>query len=186
MKNIGLFGGAFDPIHSGHLHIANLAQKEFRLSFVYFIPLKHAVHKPQPMLSIAERVDLLTKSLKKYHKFLLWPDELERSGKSYTVDTVNRFLLKEKPLAEDNLYYIIGTDAFEQLETWRKPLELLHLVNFIVVSRPGYDFSQIEKMLEKPQFKRYLDKVFFIEDKGVDISSTIIREQKYVRKNKRK
>lgn len=184
MLNIGLLGGAFDPIHAGHIHIAKLACSELKLDKVYFIPLYQAVHKDQPQLSLEERLQKITQLIKPYPQFQLNQEEINRQGKSYTIDTVKNFLKTFPKKTEINLYYIIGADAFEQFDTWKNPLELLELVNFIIVSRPGYDFSKIEKMFSQGKFKTYIDKLFFIEDEGLDISSTKIRERLYDGKNK--
>lgn len=182
---IGLFGGAFDPIHEGHLHIAQLAMNELKLDKVYFIPLYQAVHKNQPNLSPADRIKKIKTAIKSKKKFEVLTDEIERRGESYTIDTVKRFI-KARHSSFTDLYYIIGSDAFEQFASWKKPLELLKLVNFIVVSRPGYDFSRIEKLFSRGKYQEHIDQLFFIEDEGIDISSTKIRERLDDRKNKRK
>lgn len=184
MSRIALFGGAFDPIHQGHLHIALLAAEKLALDQVYFIPLKQAVHKKQPLFSAAERILKIKEAIKKYPGFELSLLELERLGPSYAIDTVKLFrqsleqqnnLLPDK--TEIDLYYIIGSDAFEDFFSWKDPYKLLELVKFIVIERPGYPFSKIEKIFNKQENSKYLDRIFFIEDKGIDISSTKIREQ---------
>ncbi len=179
-----MFGGAFDPIHQGHLHIALLAAEKLTLDQVYFIPLKQAVHKKQPLFSAAERILKIKEAIKKYPGFELSLLELERLGPSYAIDTVKLFrqsleqqnnLLPDK--TEIDLYYIIGSDAFEDFFSWKDPYKLLELVKFIVIERPGYPFSKIEKIFNKQENSKYLDRIFFIEDKGINISSTKIREQ---------
>lgn len=185
MQKIGLFGGAFDPIHEGHLHIARLACAELRLNKVYFIPLKQAVHKPQPYFSEKERVAKIKKAIADNKYFELLLDELKRTEPSYSIDTVRNFLAERGGKTEIDLYYIIGTDAFEKFDTWKEPLELLKLVSFIVVSRPGYDFSKIEKIFSQGKYKEFIDKIYFIEGEGIDLSSTQIRERRYDSKNER-
>lgn len=173
MQKIGLFGGAFDPVHAGHLHIANLALNLVHLDEIIFIPLGSAVHKNSPKLSVQKRLELLKTALADNKKFSIATVEIDRKGASYAVDTVREL---RKTYTCSDLYYIIGTDAFEQIFTWKEPEALLLAVTFIVVARPGYDFMTIERLFADPARERYLDKILFIEDAGLDISSTKIRE----------
>jgi nicotinate-nucleotide adenylyltransferase len=171
MKRIGLFGGGFDPIHEGHLRIARVALDTFELDKVYFIPLKTAVHKQQPQLSTEDRLQKIEKAVSANPSFVVDITELQRSGPSYAIDTVRHF---QQTFTDTELYYIIGSDAFEQFATWKDPEQLLQLAKFIVVARPRYDFSKIESMTHT-LFQDYIDRIFLIEDKGIDISSTELR-----------
>lgn len=173
VKRLGIFGGAFDPVHAGHLHAAQLADKELALDKVYFLPLNQAVHKAQPHYSAEKRVKLLQEALKPYPDFTVLLTDIERGGQSYAVDTIE-YLQKLPDFTDADLYYIIGADAFAQFFSWKKPYRLLDLVKFIVVARPGYDFAQIERRFAEE--KGFLDKIFLIEDEGVDVSSTQLRE----------
>jgi nicotinate-nucleotide adenylyltransferase len=180
MDKIGLFGGAFDPIHQGHLHIALLAWQKLHLDKVYFIPLHQAVHKSQPVLSPAERLAKIQIAITPYPAFDLDLTDFRRQGPSYAIETVRHF---RRNFTASDLYYIIGTDAFEQFFSWKEPEELLSLTRFIVVARPGYDFAKIEKLFaQRPQDS--LDRLFFIEDEGIAVSSTEIREKLYGHKNR--
>ncbi|MDR1453553.1 MAG: nicotinate (nicotinamide) nucleotide adenylyltransferase [Candidatus Margulisbacteria bacterium] len=175
-KKLGIFGGAFDPVHEGHLHIACLAQRELNLDRVYFLPLGRAVHKAQPRHSAAERLELLRRAIRPYADLDICLAEIERGGLSYAVDTLAE--LKKRPdFTDADLYYIIGTDAFEKIFTWKEPAKLLALTRFIVVFRPGCDFTRIERMFAEQE--KFLDQIYLIEDTGRDISSTRIREQTF-------
>jgi nicotinate-nucleotide adenylyltransferase len=180
MQKIGLLGGAFDPVHEGHLHIARLALERVGLDQVVFIPLAQAVHKNPPSLTVKERLELLKKALDNNEKFTISTVEIDRKGPSYAVDTVREL---QKRYTGSDLYYIIGSDAFEQIFTWKEPETLLSTVTFIVVSRPGYDFMNIERLFLAPERAQYLDHVLFLEDQGIDISSTKIRESWHANAN---
>ena len=173
MLKLGIFGGAFDPVHEGHIHAAKLAQRDLALDKVYFLPLNQAVHKKQPYYSAEKRIELLKKAIKPYPDFTILLTDIERGGGSYAVDTIE--YLKEQPdFTDSDLYYIIGADAFENFFKWKDPYRLLELIKFIVVARPGYDFGQIESRFAEE--KSFLDRIFLIEDTGVNLSSTQIRE----------
>ncbi|MDR1996812.1 MAG: nicotinate (nicotinamide) nucleotide adenylyltransferase [Candidatus Margulisbacteria bacterium] len=171
---LGILGGAFDPIHEGHIHIARLAYQKLALDRVYFLPLNQAVHKNQPHYSGEQRAELIRKAIKPYNYMYICLYDLERGGPSYAVDTI-RELKNHADFTGQDLYYIIGTDAFEQFFAWKDPYSLLDLVKFIVAARPGYDFARIERMFAGAE--TYLDRLFLIEDAGLDVSSTRIREQ---------
>jgi len=174
MQKLGIFGGAFDPVHEGHIHAAKLAQKELALDKVYFLPLDQAVHKDQPHYSAEKRVELLRQTIQPYSCMDICLADIERGGQSYAVDTIE-YLQKQPDFTGADLYYIIGADAFAQIFSWKEPYRLLDLLKFIIVARPGYDFLPIERRFADE--KSYLDKIFLIEDAGVDMSSTQIKER---------
>lgn len=180
MRKLGLFGGAFDPVHEGHVHIARLALERVGLDQVIFIPLAQAVHKSSPVMSVAERLERLEQAIKHNDKFSISTVEIDRKGGSYAIDTVRSM---QRTYTGADLYYIIGSDAFEQIFTWKEPEALLMAVTFIVVSRPGYDFLNIEQIFATPERTRFLDRVLFLEDQGIDISSTKIRESWHANAN---
>ena len=148
--NIALFGGTFDPIHAGHLQAARAAMREFSLDRVLFIPTGSPPHKHN---------DHLTPFVQRYGMVVLAcagdvrmiPSLLEAprpDGRpSYSIDTVRkaRRLLGKA----DHLFFLIGVDAFLDLPLWREYRQLLDLVDFIVVSRPGFDAKEIRKVVAK-------------------------------------
>ncbi|GBR77504.1 nicotinate nucleotide adenylyltransferase [Candidatus Termititenax dinenymphae] len=173
-KKFGILGGAFDPIHQGHIHIAELARQELALDKVYFLPLGIAVHKDQPQHSAEQRLKLIRNALETQKNFAVLTLDIERNSPSYAVDTLTE-LKKQPDFTDADLYYIIGIDAFEQIFTWKDPAKLFTLVRFVVVFRPGYNFFRIEQMFAERE--SFLDQIYLIEDSGVNVSSTQIREQ---------
>jgi nicotinate-nucleotide adenylyltransferase len=138
-ERVCLFGGTFDPIHIAHLRIANEALKAFALNRVLFIPAGNPPHKESAVLtSFEDRLHMIEIACAPYPCFV--PSSLEAgSEKSYTVDTLEAF--RKDLLAGDELFFLIGADAFAELETWKRWEEVIQLTDFIVVSRPGEEYS---------------------------------------------
>ncbi len=135
MKRIGLFGGSFDPVHLGHLLVAQAAREELQLTRLFFIPAAQSPFKPEraPTCSI-ERLWLLRLALAGKPWCSLDDQEIRRGGISYTIDTVRDYA-KRFPQAE--LFYLIGGDHVQKLPSWRDAAELAALAQFIVIPRPG-------------------------------------------------
>jgi nicotinate-nucleotide adenylyltransferase len=134
-QRIGLFGGTFDPIHSGHLQVAEKAANTFALDRVLFIPAANPPHKPAGEVApYPDRFRMCELACAPYPRFVV--SDLESGpGKSYTIHTVERVRRELFPDAE--LFFLIGADAFDELETWKRWRDLVKLTDFIVVSRPG-------------------------------------------------
>jgi len=131
---LGILGGTFDPIHFGHLRPALEVQQALGLNEVRIIPLRDPPHRSQPLTTTDQRLLMLQAAVKGLPGFSIDTQELERDGKSYTVETL-RSLRKEvgtKPIC-----LLIGSDAFQQFHTWHKPDEILQLTHLIVMQRPG-------------------------------------------------
>ena len=152
--NIALFGGTFDPIHSGHLNVARAAARRFRLREVWFIPADIPPHKQRaPITSYFHRYSMVTLAVANEPDFL--PSLLEapepeahmERRPSYTIDTIRR--VKAGLRRGDRLYFLIGIDAFRDIATWHKVDELLRECEFIVAARPGYSFEDIASSLPK-------------------------------------
>jgi nicotinate-nucleotide adenylyltransferase len=134
-ERIGLFGGSFDPIHLGHLLVAQAACEELGLSRLYFIPAAQSPFKPENKPSPgAERLRLLRLALAGQTKYEIDEQEIARGRTSYTIDTVRDYT-RRFPQAE--LFYLIGADHIPQLPKWREAEELAKLVEFVVIPRPG-------------------------------------------------
>jgi nicotinate-nucleotide adenylyltransferase len=135
---ICLFGGTFDPIHCAHLRLAEEASKRFQLDRVLFIPAGNPPHKSSTGLTPYEaRFRMVQIACAPYTSFEA--SRLEEAGQpSYTIDTVRRFKPSLKP--SDQLYFLIGADAFDELETWKDWTDLVRTINFIVVTRPGIGY----------------------------------------------
>jgi nicotinate-nucleotide adenylyltransferase len=132
---LGLFGGSFDPIHLGHLLVAQAAREELELSRLFFIPVSQSPFKTdsQPS-SPADRLRLLRLALAGREWCEIDEQEIQRGGISYTIDTVRSYV-QQFPTAK--IFYLIGADHVQKLPQWREANELAGLVEFIVIPRPG-------------------------------------------------
>jgi nicotinate-nucleotide adenylyltransferase len=132
---IGLYGGSFDPVHLGHLLVAQAAREEVGLDRVFFIPAAQSPFKPERTLTADNRrMMLLRLALAGCSSCDVDTQELERGGISYSIDTVRNYG-KRFPGAE--FFYLIGADHVPQLPKWREAAELGKLVEFIAIPRPG-------------------------------------------------
>lgn len=161
MSRIGILGGTFDPPHIGHLIIAQEACQALNLDKIWFIPTYEPPHKDSVRMNVTHRVELLKMAIKDNNSFALNTIEIDRQGKSYTIETIK--ILKEK-YPDTDFYFIIGADMVEYLPNWVKIDELIDLIQFVGVNRPGYRLVSDYPILE-------------IDVPMVDISSTIIRER---------
>ncbi len=133
---IALYGGAFDPVHRAHLAVACAARDQASLKEVVFIPAAQSPLKGHaPLASDADRVEMLKRALAEEEGFVIDDSELRRGGVSYTVETVRKFKQRESAA---ELCWIIGSDQLEQLDRWHAVAELVQLVKFLVVARPGH------------------------------------------------
>ena len=166
MVNIGLFGGTFNPIHHGHLKMAEAARKEYKLDVVYFIPCGIPPHKPKKdLLPAKERLELIKKAIKGKKYFKILDIEIKKKKPCYTIDTVKKFVgvYCSKPL---QVYFLLGQDEFEDLRSWNKPNELAKMVTFLVLPR-------LSREIKLPKVKNL--KWFKVHTKLINISSSEIR-----------
>jgi nicotinate-nucleotide adenylyltransferase len=167
MNRIGILGGTFNPIHVAHLLVAEQVAEARRLDKVVFIPACMPPHKDSPDIAPAEdRYRMTVLATKSNPHFEVSRIELDRSGRSFTKDTLQE-LLEIYPGTE--LFYIIGSDAVAELSTWREPELVLELAHFLVALRPGHDLARLED--------RFRESVEIVRVSGLDISSTQIRDR---------
>ena len=173
MKSIAILGGSFNPVHYGHLKMAEAAMESTHFSKVLFIPTGTPYHKEQKdLLPFADRLKLLELAIEKYPDFDCSPMEGDRDGNSYTIDTV-RELLWQNPTNSYSL--LIGTDQFLTLRSWHKIKELGQLVDFYVANRNGeMEFSTFQKEREDLEKELSLHCKLFPMP-AIDLSSTEIR-----------
>ena len=147
LKKIGLIGGTFDPVHNGHLYLAEQAQKFFDLERVIFLPAFRSPHKlaTEPE-SRKHRLAMLSLALKNRTTFSINQIEIDNQAVSYTVDTLKE--LKSKN-SDWNLFLILGADAFQSIDTWKESSQLLSFCNIVVGERPGTDFKVSESIKNK-------------------------------------
>jgi nicotinate-nucleotide adenylyltransferase len=160
---IGLYGGSFDPVHLGHLLVAQAAVEELGLDRLFFIPAAQSPFKPEnPPACAAIRLPLLRLALAGKVNYEIDELEIQRGGVSYTVDTLREYA-RRFPTAE--IFYLIGADNISKLNEWREPAELAKLAEFVAIPRPGEKLAE----LPKPFRGRFLKGV------PVEISSSQIR-----------
>jgi nicotinate-nucleotide adenylyltransferase len=159
--NIGLFGGTFDPIHKGHVALARAALEQYKLHKILFVPANIPPHKQkQPLLSFVHRFAMLALATTEEKAFvpslLEAPEEVARKGgaPNYTIDTVQR--LKQSLKASDQLFLLIGMDAFAEIAQWQQAEALFRECEFVVASRPGYSLADVanalpEKLRPRPE-----------------------------------
>ena len=143
---IALFGGTFDPVHRGHLAVARAAAERFDLDLIHFVPADVPPHKlERPLTAFDHRFAMLALATAGDRRFV--PSLLEaNSGQpNYSIVTVRR--LKHTLKRSDQLYFLIGMDAFKEIGTWRQPVDLLAECEFIVASRPGYSLADVGRAL---------------------------------------
>jgi nicotinate-nucleotide adenylyltransferase len=148
-RNVGLLGGTFDPIHYGHLVIAEEVWSVLHLDEMVFIPAGHPPHKfGQSITSAEHRVAMLELAVASNPHFAISLIDVERSGPSYTVDTVRE--LREEWGTNVGLYFVIGWDSLEELHLWYDPIGILEQLTYLVaVRRPGY--------IEEPGYQDQLE-----------------------------
>lgn len=133
---IGFLGGSFDPVHFGHLIAAQDVYEQYRLDRLYLVPAAQAPLKPNDVQSTPEdRRAMLQVACEWDERLQIADDELMRGGISYTIDSVRHFRTR---FPQDELYWIIGGDQVPQLHKWKDIAELVHLVEFIFLERPGH------------------------------------------------
>jgi nicotinate-nucleotide adenylyltransferase len=135
MQRIGLFGGSFDPVHLGHLLVAQAVIEELGLDRLFFIPAAQSPFKPENEPAAAStRLQLLRLALAGKTNYEIDEQEIRRGGVSYTIETLRDYA-RRIPKAE--LFYLIGADNVAKLQEWHEANELARLAQFVVIPRPG-------------------------------------------------
>ena len=164
---IGLLGGSFDPIHMGHLTLAQTATQALELDKVLFLPTgNHPLKKNKNILSAEKRFQLVKKAINSYPDFEASKLDMEDADLSYSAELIKRL---RKLYPEDDLYFLTGDDIITELPQWHNWEWLLQAVQFVVAKRPGTN-------REKWQDLDYLEHFLFIDMEPQDISSTEIRQ----------
>lgn len=168
----GLMGGTFDPVHHGHLLIAEEARQAFGLERVVFIPAGQPPHKRGEPISPAEhRYVMLNLGIAANPAFHASRMEIEREGPSYSVETIRSFL--DAGARPEDLFFITGADSILEILTWHRHEEAIRLCTFVAVARPGYDLGKMDQQLPAS----YRERIRVLQAPHVDISSTAIRER---------
>ncbi|MFL5777504.1 MAG: nicotinate-nucleotide adenylyltransferase [Chloroflexota bacterium] len=175
--SLGILGGTFDPVHIGHLAVAEEAREAIGLERVLFVPARIPPHKQgRPISAAADRVAMVELAVAHEPAFEVSALELERAGPSYTVDTLET--LCEAAMSagrEPDLWLILSTEAFRDLHTWHDPQRILRLARLAVAPRDGY--ADANRALMASQFPGFEDRAVFLEAPRLRISATELRER---------
>jgi nicotinate-nucleotide adenylyltransferase len=159
---LGILGGTFNPVHIGHLILAEEVREKVGLDMVIFVPTYLPPHKDNSEIAAAsERFNMLKMAIKGNRHFSISDSEIKRQGQSYTIDTVKQF--KDK-FPKDELYFITGSDLLKYLDEWKDLSEILKLVKFIVATRPGYPLERIPSYIST------------VSIRAVDVSAFEVRQ----------
>lgn len=175
MKNrkVGIMGGTFDPIHLGHLVVANEVLNMYKLDEIIFIPAGIPPHKIGIGASSWDRYLMVTMATLSNAKFKVSDIEINNPGKSYTLNTLRELT---KLYKDTEFYFITGTDAVIDLPNWHEPEKVLSLCKFIAVSRPGISKDTVEKKIIEIKNKFNGD-IELLQVPMLQISSTDIRDR---------
>lgn len=174
MNRKGIFGGTFDPIHNGHLHIAYEALYKLGLDKVIFIPSGNPPHKTDKIVTDAQlRFTLVKETIENEKRFEVSDYEIKKKNLSYTYETL-KFLNSLQ--SETEWYFITGVDCLMQIDTWKNVDQILNQCKFVVFNRQGYSKQDIENQKKKIE-EKYDKKIIFLDIPILEISSTQIREK---------
>ncbi|OGF67385.1 MAG: nicotinate (nicotinamide) nucleotide adenylyltransferase [Candidatus Fischerbacteria bacterium RBG_13_37_8] len=187
---IGIIGGSFNPVHSGHLHAAKFTMEQAELDEILFLPAFLPPHKPESVfISPYHRYAMLSIATQSQDHFKILTSELETSRICYTIDTIKtlqaHFKRHKGKLESPDLFFIMGSDAFLEIQTWKNYKELITLLYFIILERKGVSFSVLYN-LPPLITKRYADNcatasiksqknIILLKGKMLTISSSHIR-----------
>ena len=144
LMRIGIFGGTFDPVHLGHLILAEQCREQGRLDQVWFIPAARPPHKQdRPLTPFVQCAEMLSLAIAGQTAFRVEEMEKDRPGPSYTVDTLNE-LHQRQPDAE--LFLIIGSDTLHDLPDWHEPVRIIERAGLLVVARPDWSLVPAEQL----------------------------------------
>jgi nicotinate-nucleotide adenylyltransferase len=170
--SIGVLGGTFDPIHIGHLIVAEEARVELGLTQVLFVPAGQPwLKQGRDIMPAVHRVEMVRRAIADNPYFRLSTLEVDRPGPSFTVDTLT--LLKDQPSSESSLFFILGRDTLVELPLWKEPGKVVQLCQLVVAPRIGSrDLRRLEEAIPG-----LLDKVIQLDMPVIGISSSQIRRR---------
>lgn len=161
MRKIGILGGTFDPPHIGHLVMAEEVYQKLSLDEIWFIPSAEPPHKDEAKVLAQDRLEMLSVATSDVDYFKINTIELDRKGKSYTIDTIQSL---QASYPKDQFYFIIGADMVEYLPHWHKIDQLVEMIQFVGVKRPDFE-------IKSPY------PVIALDTPVIEVSSTMIRER---------
>jgi nicotinate-nucleotide adenylyltransferase len=172
-RRLGILGGTFDPVHFGHLDAADAARRALNLDQVWLIPSCDPPHRPvDPLASGYHRFALVALAVQGDETLRASDIELTRTGPSYTADTL-RAVARQGWYASQ-IFFILGSDAFAEIATWREFPAVLDAANFVVIARPGTTLDAAAA--RTPSLRERLGRsMFLVEARTRDVSSSTIR-----------
>ncbi len=175
MRRVGVFGGTFDPVHYGHLVVAEEVYATLHLAEMVFVPAGQPPHKTKEMITAAEhRLAMLELSIVSNPHFTISRVDLDRPGPSYTVDTLR--LLRKQWGEETAIYFVIGGDSLEELLGWHDPPGILEQLTYLVaVRRPGYNESEEYYDRLEARLPGIKQRLLVVEAPQFEISATDLR-----------
>ncbi|OGO30378.1 MAG: nicotinate (nicotinamide) nucleotide adenylyltransferase [Chloroflexi bacterium RBG_16_56_11] len=170
----GVLGGTFDPVHLGHIKMAEEARVALGLRGVILVPAGQPMTRTQRGLTpAAQRLEMLRLALAANPHLVVSTIEIDRPGPSYTVETIDA--LRRQFGSGDELYFILGWDSLAQIAQWREPSRIIEMCSLAAIPRPGYTRPDLDKLeADVPGIKR---RVIFLEEPRLDISAMEIREK---------
>ena len=173
---LGIYGGSFDPIHWGHLLLAECCREQQGLDRVLFLPACQSPHKQEAApVSAAARCEMVELAIAGHGPFELCTLEVDRGGLSYTIDTL-RALREQYP--HDQLFLLMGGDTLADFPRWKDPRQIAECCDLLVVDRPGgdpLDFESLAKIVAEPQLRQWASSV--VQMPQIDLSSSEIRQR---------
>lgn len=175
MSRIGIMGGTFNPIHQGHIMLAQRAYEQFQLDKVLVIPNKLPVYKDRDeLLDSKQRSRMVQLAIADFPYMEFSALELNRSGPTYTIDTLQAL---SRQYSGDDLFFILGGDSLVDLHKWRQYMEILALATILCARREDADVPELDIAKERLQREVPEARIYIMDTPMMNISSTAIREQ---------
>ena len=172
--NIGVLGGTFDPVHNGHLMVADEARARLKLAEIILVPAGQPWMKTnRPILPAEHRLQMLRLAITDKPHFKLSTMEVERSGTSYTIDTMTE--LRDQLGAGDELFFILGWDSLAELPQWRDASRLINMCYLVAAPRPGYSLPDLKAL--ETIIPGISQRVMLMDKPEMDISASVIRDR---------
>lgn len=183
-RRIGILGGTFDPIHCGHLDLGSAAESALGLTEIVVIAANIPPHRPQPVASSYHRFAMVALAIGEHERWRASDLELGIASPSFTTSTLQRF--HNNGFAAGELFFLIGADAFAEIETWKDFPAILDRAHFAVVSRPGFPATDLPAQLPALASRmigasgvamRGIPSIILIDAPTADVSATAIRQR---------